>query len=116
MRSGRVRLASSRSGAGDCARWSDRVDVDVDVNDNGGAHVQGAVDDNVDDNVDVGSGICSAERRRGTASSRERSPSKTRGLGPRRASGDQRLLNWKRARAAFWPYFLRSFLRGSRVT
>jgi hypothetical protein len=31
-------------------------------------------------------------------------------------SGAQRLLNWKRARAAFWPYFLRSFLRGSRVT
>jgi hypothetical protein len=28
----------------------------------------------------------------------------------------QRLLNWNRARAAFWPYFLRSFLRGSRVT
>src|ERR1700733_9903586 len=35
------------------------------------------------------------------------------------ARGDraaQRLLNWNRARAAFWPYFLRSFLRGSRVT
>src|SRR5579864_7067518 len=29
---------------------------------------------------------------------------------------DQRLLNWKRARAPFWPYFLRSFFRGSRVT
>jgi hypothetical protein len=33
-----------------------------------------------------------------------------------RCARAQRLLNWKRARAAFWPYFLRSFLRGSRVT
>jgi hypothetical protein len=28
----------------------------------------------------------------------------------------KRFENWKRARAAAWPYFLRSFLRGSRVT
>src|SRR5208282_3275386 len=27
-----------------------------------------------------------------------------------------RLLNWKRLRAPFWPYFLRSLARGSRVT
>ena len=28
---------------------------------------------------------------------------------------DQRLLNWKRRRAPRWPYFLRSFMRLSRV-
>jgi hypothetical protein len=33
-----------------------------------------------------------------------------------RSTGSYRFENWKRARAPRWPYFLRSFLRGSRVT
>src|ERR1043166_4869179 len=43
-------------------------------------------------------------------------PRRNEPAGLEKSKLDQRLLYWKRFRAPGWPYFLRSFMRGSRVS